>query len=310
MEVSVIIPSYNGQLKLPSTLNSLREQSFQDFQLIVVLDGSTDESLRLVQAYNDHFKDLKIIEQSNCGRACARNRGSAEADGNIIIFIDDDIELRSDNIETHYKFIKDNKDRILFGMANLNPEKIQDDSFLMYRHRVEHSVDLSSSSMQFQPVRAENYMITTQNISISKNAFNTLGMFDERLTDSEDFEFGIRALKAGMKIFYATHLQSFHNDFPDIKKFIKRQHQYYLSKLNVLKLYPDYRQFVPEQFLWSALSWKDKPKRWVFRDSKRWFDFCNSSTFRLIPTGLQNYIFDMLIYTQSVIPVKDLIADE
>ncbi|MDQ3534384.1 MAG: glycosyltransferase, partial [Bacteroidota bacterium] len=70
INVSVIIPSFNGAHKLPIVLQSLSQQIYKDFELIIVLDGSTDNSIQIIELFEKDFNKFKIIHQENKGRAC------------------------------------------------------------------------------------------------------------------------------------------------------------------------------------------------------------------------------------------------
>lgn len=92
MKISVIIPLYNKEKQIKDTIDSILKQDFTDFELIVVNDGSTDNSLKIVEAIND--ERVRIINQANAGVSAARNRGMAEAKGEYVLFLDaDDILL-------------------------------------------------------------------------------------------------------------------------------------------------------------------------------------------------------------------------
>ncbi|MDA7088506.1 glycosyltransferase family 2 protein [Pseudomonas sp. SA3-5] len=85
---SVVIPLYNKDSHIVSTLNSVVEQTFTDFEIIIVDDGSTDTSLQQARSVSD--QRIKIVEQGNQGVSVARNRGVQEAEGDYIAFLDAD----------------------------------------------------------------------------------------------------------------------------------------------------------------------------------------------------------------------------
>lgn len=87
MQVSVIIPLYNKSATIVRTLASVRAQTFRDFELIVVDDGSTDDSAAKVAG-----EDVRLIRQANAGPGAARNRGIREAHGEYLAFLDADDE--------------------------------------------------------------------------------------------------------------------------------------------------------------------------------------------------------------------------
>lgn len=86
---SVVIPCYNGAKTLPDTLNSVCAQTFKDFEVVVVNDGSTDSSLDVLESYSDSLP-LKIISQSNAGLGGARNTGILNSIGEFVAFLDQD----------------------------------------------------------------------------------------------------------------------------------------------------------------------------------------------------------------------------
>lgn len=88
--VSVIIPLYNKAPYVRRALDSIAAQTFGDFELIIVDDGSTDESVTVVESYKD--ARLRLLRQQNAGPGAARNRGIAESAGEFIAFLDADDE--------------------------------------------------------------------------------------------------------------------------------------------------------------------------------------------------------------------------
>ena len=86
--VSVIIPTFNRAWILKEAIDSVLAQDFKDFELIVVDDGSSDDTEQILDAYK---RDLVVIRQPNRGVSGARNRGIAAAGGQLIAFLDSDV---------------------------------------------------------------------------------------------------------------------------------------------------------------------------------------------------------------------------
>jgi glycosyltransferase involved in cell wall biosynthesis len=103
-QVSVIIPAYNAERTIKQTIESVQQQTFRDFELIVINDGSKDRTLELVQSIND--ERLKIFSYENGGVCVARNRGIAHATGEFIAFLDADDLWTPDKLELQVAALK------------------------------------------------------------------------------------------------------------------------------------------------------------------------------------------------------------
>lgn len=102
--ISVVIPLYNKERSIISTLQTILKQTFQDFEIIIVNDGSTDHSVQEVKKITDHR--IRLIHQVNAGVSTARNRGIETAKGEYIAFLDADDEWKPDYLETQYQLAK------------------------------------------------------------------------------------------------------------------------------------------------------------------------------------------------------------
>ena len=112
--ISVIIPLYNKVHTIKRTLNSVINQSFQDFEIIIVNDGSTDNSIQLIKEnFDDHR--IKIINQKNKGVSSARNKGVQESKHDHIAFLDGDDEWDKNYLKTICSIIVSYKN---YGMIN------------------------------------------------------------------------------------------------------------------------------------------------------------------------------------------------
>lgn len=98
--VSVILPVYNVAPYLAECLESLMAQTFQDFEVIAVNDGSTDDSLAILEAYREKLPQLCIISQPNQGLSAARNTGLKQATGTYLYFLDSDDYIHNETLAT------------------------------------------------------------------------------------------------------------------------------------------------------------------------------------------------------------------
>ena len=96
--ITVVIPLYNKEKQVMKTVVSLQAQKFGAFEVVIVDDGSTDQSYRIIAGVRD--KRFRVVRQANQGVSAARNRGIAEAQSDIIAFLDADDEWFPDHLET------------------------------------------------------------------------------------------------------------------------------------------------------------------------------------------------------------------
>lgn len=107
---SIIIPIYNSELYLETCIDSILNQNFEDFELLLVDDGSTDNSGEIGNRYADNNKRIKIIHKENGGQGSARNVALKIAIGEYIMFIDSDDAIAAGTLQNHYNILSQNPD--------------------------------------------------------------------------------------------------------------------------------------------------------------------------------------------------------
>src|SRR5690554_6066715 len=110
---SVVMPLYNKEAHVASTIESILGQRFRDFEIIVVDDGSEDDGLEIVKSFSD--PRVRIYCQENSGVSSARNRGVREAQFDYVAFIDADDCWHPNFLNVISALIKDNQDCDIFG---------------------------------------------------------------------------------------------------------------------------------------------------------------------------------------------------
>ena len=121
--ISLIIPVYNIERYLRECLNSITNQTFKDFEVICVNDGSTDSSLNILEEYSKQDSRFKIINQENKGAGAARNNGLKHALGEYIQFLDSDDVFESTMLEELYNKIQDfNADLAVCSCKKINEQ--------------------------------------------------------------------------------------------------------------------------------------------------------------------------------------------
>lgn len=113
--ISVIIPLYNASKFLPSLIGKIKKQTFKDWELILVDDGSTDDTLTICNEYISNENCIKVFHQSNQGPSVARNLGIESARGEWITFVDSDDDLFDSFLESIYEATNDIVDLVYAG---------------------------------------------------------------------------------------------------------------------------------------------------------------------------------------------------
>ena len=125
-EISIIVPVYNTENYLRRCIDSILDQSFENFELILVNDGSTDNSGKIIDEYKSKDKRIKVIHKENGGQGSARNRALDIAKGNYIGFVDSDDWIHRDMYKCMYKFITEDNTDIVQVDHDIVKEYIKD----------------------------------------------------------------------------------------------------------------------------------------------------------------------------------------
>ena len=126
--ISVLIPVYNAKDFLDDSISSLLNQTFSDFELICVNDGSKDNSLEILERFASQDSRVKVIDKENGGCGSARNRALQEANGEYVYFFDPDDELSLETFEEAYKnAIYNDSDIVLFKANIIMDDNINND---------------------------------------------------------------------------------------------------------------------------------------------------------------------------------------
>lgn len=116
-KISIIVPVYNVELFLHKCIISILSQTFKDFELILINDGSTDKSGEICDVYSQKDSRIKVIHKKNEGQSSARNKGLEIARGDYIGFVDSDDWIEQDMYKTLYESsIKANADIAVIGL--------------------------------------------------------------------------------------------------------------------------------------------------------------------------------------------------
>ena len=115
MKISVIIPVYNSSTYLRKCLDSVVNQTLKDIEIIVINDGSTDDSKNIIEEYLCKYKNIIFIDQENKGIGKTRNIGIKKATGEYITFVDSDDYIKENMLEEYYKYAKKHNFDLVIG---------------------------------------------------------------------------------------------------------------------------------------------------------------------------------------------------
>ncbi len=122
-KISVIVPVYNTEKYLKKCLESIINQTYQEFEVIIVNDGSTDNSQKIIDKYIEKYQNIiKCINKENGGLSSARNVGIEVAKGDYIIFVDSDDYLETTLLEQMLPYIQKNIDLVKYKLIKINEE--------------------------------------------------------------------------------------------------------------------------------------------------------------------------------------------
>jgi len=304
MKVSVIIPTYNGAHKLPGLMQSLQRQTYSGFETIVVVDGSTDDTIKTLNTVKAAFSSFKIIEQENKGRAAVRNRGAAEAGGDLLLFFDDDMLLSDNCIKKHIEHHESYPNSILTGGLE-EPEKEKPSDFDMFKVHLNKKWTKPFGHKGSIPIPIDNPYLTAGNLSLSSALFHKLNGFDERLTDAEDYDLAIRSVRDNIPLFYNAEAYAWHNEDVSCLTYVKRLRQYATAQEKLVKLKPS---------LYSNSIRRPQPpdglKGMVFKQlcAKRWIQYIDAGTLKWLPQPVRFKLYDMIVTANgSFFPDKVLL---
>lgn len=220
---SVIIPTFNRGPILSNAIDSILSQSFYDYEIIVVDDGSTDNTKEIINSFKS--EKIKYIYQLNKGVCAARNNGAKNSNGKYLIFLDSDDQLTPDALMFFYNSIIKDQFDIVCGNTHFE-NKIND-----YFKKSSSNVFLAGS------------------FCISRKLFNKVDGYDEKLQYGENTELRFRITATNSKIFYIENIvliykcsvnggsKNLINKIDSNSYIVKKHSDYFKKKPQVLQLY-------------------------------------------------------------------------
>ena len=234
--VTVVVPTYRRPEAVERTLHALLDVDYpsERYEIIVVDDGSKDATEAAVQRVIDGRatgERVRYLAQDNSGAATARNRGARAAQGDVLVFVDDDILVAPDHVARHLALLADNRLALTNGHWEFTPEVLavlRTTPFGRFRIEVEEWVKDTLPKQAVENGLVEPSAATACNLGIWRDFFWEVGGFDESfpVAGYEDQDFSHRAVAAGARILYDQSIRLLHNDQRvTLEQFCARQRQ-------------------------------------------------------------------------------------
>jgi len=254
MKISVVIPLYNKELSIQRAINSVLKQTEQDFEIIVVNDGSTDKSAELVANYHADTR-VRLIHQENAGVSGARNRGVAEARSDLIAFLDADDEwlpgFLESILELHSQFVDGDVYCTLYSVQDFDRNLVYPNTGIFYKP------DYRGYITNYLEVLRKVLPFNIVSFCVTKTAFQGVGGFPPEIKYGEDVDIFIRLSLKYKIVFLNRSLAIYHRDAENraCEEYEKSLQEYY-PVVNLAKMIRNGE--VPAQMRQSAIEYVAK----------------------------------------------------
>ena len=236
--VSILIPLYNAEKYLSECLDSVINQTYKNLEIIIVDDGSKDNSLAIAKDYEKRYKHIKVYSQQNSGASAARNKAFSHAKGEYIQYIDADDLLHPDKIRLQIeKTAEIQKNTLFFGKCEYfynDKLNILKRDLNIYHHNDFYAYEfLNMMWLNAEALPPLSYLV-------HRSLIETAGGWNEELSNNDDGELFTRVILASEHIVFVPESISYYRmDTPNsLSKDISRQAL--LSYVKSIKLYAEH----------------------------------------------------------------------
>ena len=232
MFFSLIVPVYNRPDEAGELLESLSEQTYTHFELVLVEDGSTKPCACEVEKYRPKI-NINYLVKTNTGRSDSRNVGMKNARGDYFIFFDSDCIIPPHYLETVYTMLQEDFTDCFGGPDREHP------SFNTMQKAVNYAMTSfwTTGGIRGGKVKMEKFKPRTFNMGFSRAVYEKVGGFKDMY--GEDIDLSIRIQKAGFAVKLYRDAFVYHKRRVDLRRFYKQVHIFGQARINLYKLYPD-----------------------------------------------------------------------
>jgi glycosyltransferase involved in cell wall biosynthesis len=225
--VSIIVPSYNYAHVIPQALESVRAQSYEQWECLVVDDGSTDKTEEVVASFSGQDERIRFFRQPNQRQAAARNNGIAHSSGAYLQFLDADDLLEPRKLELQVAYLEQHPEVDItysgvryFTRDNLS-ERLLSRQYSSWEDAGVWMPEISGAGKSILPSLLRNNIMVVNSPLLRRRVINNVGLFDVELTPVEDWDYWIRCAAKGLTFQF--------NDFEGSRALV-RAHQLSASK--------------------------------------------------------------------------------
>lgn len=185
-KISVIMSVYNGEKFLKESVLSILNQTYADFEFIIINDGSTDLSLEILRGFEEKDKRIRLISRENKGLTPSLNEGIKLAQGEYIARMDSDDISMPERFEKQITFLEKNKDIALCGTWAINIDENGNEIG-------EYKTPITNKEIK-KNILFHNPFIHPS-VMIRKEIVNNIGLYNEKIKYAQDYEYWLRMIK-------------------------------------------------------------------------------------------------------------------
>ena len=233
MKYSFIIPVYNRPEEVDELLDSLTHQTFRDFEVLVIEDGSAIPCKDIVEKYDD-LLSIKYFVKPNSGPGQTRNYGAERAEGEYLLILDSDCIVPPTYLETvEAELNREPADA--FG----GPDRAHS-SFSDIQKAINYAMTsfFTTGGIRGGKKKMDKFYPRSFNMGVRAEAYQSLGGFS-KMRFGEDIDFSIRIFKNGYRCRLFPEAWVWHKRRTDFRKFFKQVHNSGIARINLYKKYPE-----------------------------------------------------------------------